>query len=196
MTAEIVHGDMRLLLPLWKRDGLRFGCAITDPPYHLASIAKRFGKPGSAPAQHGRDGAANRLSRGFMGSETDAGDISFHADTWRLVLDVLEPGGRLACFGGTRTWWRTAAAIDAAGFEIEDTIMWVYGQGLVLRRSRLKPCFEPVILARRPGPVQDLNIDDCRVPVSIKDVDRASRCGNSQERFRYGRQHKWHSRRT
>ena len=45
MTAEIVPGDMRVLLPLWKADGLRFSCCITDPPYHLASIAKRFGKP-------------------------------------------------------------------------------------------------------------------------------------------------------
>ena len=54
------------------------------------------------------------------------------------------------------------AAIDAAGFEIEDTLMWVYGQGLVLRRSHLKPCWEPILLCG-PGLVRDLNIDDCRI---------------------------------
>jgi len=77
---------------------------------------------------------------------------------------VLVPGGRALVFGGTRTWWKTAAAMDAAGFEIEDTIMWVYGQGLVLRRSRMKPCWEPIIVGRKTGPVRDLNIDECRIP--------------------------------
>ncbi|MBU6430714.1 MAG: hypothetical protein KGR26_16970, partial [Cyanobacteria bacterium REEB65] len=163
-TVEVVQGDMRDLLPQWHVDGLRVGTIITDPPYHLSSIQKRFGKPGSAPAKPGKDGAAARLSRGFMGSATDEGDISFRPETWRLCLDLLEPGGRLVCFGGTRTFWRMAAAIDAAGFEYEDTIAWVYGQGLVLRRSRLKPAWEPILLFRKPGPVRDLNIEESRTP--------------------------------
>jgi site-specific DNA-methyltransferase (adenine-specific) len=165
-TAEIIHGDMLQVLPDLTACGFSCDAIITDPPYHLASIAKRFGKPGSAPAQHGRDGAAARLSRGFMGAETDAGDISFRPETWAACAGVLPLGGRMAVFGGTRTWWKTAAAIDAAGFEIEDTIMWIYGQGLVLRQSRLKPCYEPIILARKPGPVANLNIDECRIPVT------------------------------
>jgi len=72
--------------------------------------------------------------------------------------------GKTVWCGNTRTWWKLAAAIDAAGFEIEDTILWVYGQGLVLRRSRLKPCWEPILICRAPGPVQNLGIEDCRVP--------------------------------
>ena len=40
---------------------------VTDPPYHLTSIVKRFGKEGSAPAQFGTDGAYARASKGFMG---------------------------------------------------------------------------------------------------------------------------------
>lgn len=163
-TVEVIQGDMLELLPRWHQDGLRVSTILTDPPYHLSSIQKRFGKPGSAPAKPGKDGAAARLSRGFMGSATDEGDISFQPETWRLCLDLLEPGGRLACFGGTRTFWRMAAAIDAAGFEYEDTIAWVYGQGLVLRRSRLKPAWEPVLLFRKPGPVRDLNIEESRTP--------------------------------
>ena len=164
MTWEIVTADCTTWLPEQARYGLQVDAVVTDPPYHLASIQKRFGKAGSAPAQHGRDGAAARLSKGFMGSPTDQGDIAFRPETWQAIATVMKPGARLAAFGGARTWWKLAAAIDAAGFEIEDTLMWVYGQGLVLRRSRLKPCVEPIILARAPGPVLDLNIEECRIP--------------------------------
>jgi len=166
MTAcfDIVNADCTEWLPGAVRSGFRASAVVTDPPYHLASIQKRFGSANAAPAVHGRDGAAGRLSRGFMGSPTDAGDIAFRPETWKAVAAAMEPGARLCAFGGARTWWRLAAAIDAAGFEIEDTILWVYSQGLVLRQSRLKPCVEPIILARMPGPLRNLNIDACRVP--------------------------------
>ena len=162
MTWDIVAADCTTWLPEQAKLGFQCDAVVTDPPYHLSSIQKRFGKAGSAPARHGRDGAAARLSRGFMGSATDQGEISFDPGTWRAVAAVMKPSARLCAFAGTRTWWRLAAAIDAAGFEIEDTLMWVYGQGLVLRRSRLKPCYEPILLCRMPGPVQDLNIEECR----------------------------------
>ena len=179
MTCEVHCGDMLELLPRWAAEGFSCDAIITDPPYHLASIAKRFGKEGSAPAKHGRDGAAARLSKGFMGSATDEGDVSFRPETWKACLDVLVPGGRALVFGGPRTWWKTAAAMDAAGFEIEDTIMWVYGQGLVLRRSRLKPCYEPIIMGRKKGPVHDLNIDECRTPTTDNLTTHASPGGYS-----------------
>lgn len=163
---DIVNADCVDWLPKQASVGFCCDAVITDAPYHLTSIAKRFGKPGSAPAQHGKDGAAARLSKGFMSSPTDVGDVAFRPETWRAVASVMKPGGRIACFAGTRTWWKLAAAIDAAGFEIEDTILWVYGQGLVLQRSRLKPCVEPILLARMPGPVLPLQIDDCRVPAA------------------------------
>lgn len=163
-TGYIINGDMLVEIPKLIAEGVRIDVCVTDPPYHLGSITKRFGKADSAPAQHGRDGAASRLSRGFMGWDGDSGDISFDPATWRLVFDILKPGGRLLSFGGTRTFWRIASAIDAAGFEYEDTISWVYGQGLVLRKSRMKPCWEPILVFRKPGRVLDLNIEECRVP--------------------------------
>ena len=59
---------------------------VTDPPYHLTSIVKRFGKEGSAPAQYATDGAFARASKGFMGKEWDGGDIAFRTDVWSECL--------------------------------------------------------------------------------------------------------------
>jgi site-specific DNA-methyltransferase (adenine-specific) len=102
---------------------------VTDPPYHLTSITKRFGKEGSAPAQYGTDGAFARASKGFMGKEWDGGDIAFRTDVWSECYRVLKPGGHLLSFGGSRTYHRMAVAIEDAGFEVRDQIMWIYGSG-------------------------------------------------------------------
>lgn len=99
-------------------------CIVTDPPYHLQSIVKRFGKEGSAEAStKNNDGSFARLSKGFMGMEWDGGDIAFRTDTWEKALRVLKPGGYLLAFNHSRTFHRMAVAIEDAGFEIRDTIM-------------------------------------------------------------------------
>jgi len=48
---------------------------------------------------------------------------------WAEILRVAKPGAHLLAFGGTRTWHRLAVAIEDAGWEIRDTVMWLYGQG-------------------------------------------------------------------
>ena len=103
---------------------------VTDPPYGLTSITKRFGKEGSAPAStKNNDGSFARLSRGFMGKEWDGSGVEYNIDTWKNCYEVLKPGGYLLAFGGSRTYHRIACAIEDAGFEIRDTIMWLYGSG-------------------------------------------------------------------
>lgn len=72
---------------------------VTDPPYGLS----------------------------FMGKHWDQGTPG--VDFWREMLRVLKPGGHLLAFGGTRTYHRMAYAIEDAGFDIRDQIMWVYGSG-------------------------------------------------------------------
>ena len=74
---------------------------VTDPPYELA----------------------------FMGRAWDATGVAFDVETWRHAYRVLKPGGHLLAFGGTRTYHRLACAIEDAGFEIRDSIMWIYGSG-------------------------------------------------------------------
>lgn len=100
---------------------------ITDPPYHLTSIVKRFGNPNAAPAKG--NAAFERASRGFMGKQWDGGDIAARRETWEAVYRVLKPGAHLLAFGGTRTFHRMACAIEDAGFELRDCIMWLYGTG-------------------------------------------------------------------
>jgi site-specific DNA-methyltransferase (adenine-specific) len=65
----------------------------------------------------------------FMGKGWDNSGIAFQPDTWRKCYEVLKPGGYLLAFGGSRTFHRIACAIEDAGFEIRDTIMWLYGSG-------------------------------------------------------------------
>jgi DNA modification methylase len=74
---------------------------VTDPPYEL----------------------------GFMGKAWDASGIAYSVEMWREALRVLKPGGHLLAFSGSRTYHRMAVAIEDAGFDIRDQIMWVYGSG-------------------------------------------------------------------
>ena len=106
-----------------------FDACVTDPPYHLTSIVKRFGADNAAPAKIGKTGAYARASAGFMGKRWDGGDIALRPETWAAVGRCLKPGAHLLSFGGTRTFYRMACAIEDAGFEIRDTIMWLYGTG-------------------------------------------------------------------
>ena len=65
----------------------------------------------------------------FMGKGWDNSGIAFQSDTWGKCYEVLKPGGYLLAFGGSRTFHRIACAIEDAGFEIRDTICWMYGSG-------------------------------------------------------------------
>jgi len=67
---------------------------------------------------------------GFMGKGWDAADgIAGQPEVWAECLRVLKPGGHLLAFGATRTYHRMTVAIEDAGFEIRDSLHWVYGSG-------------------------------------------------------------------
>ena len=124
----LVNGDCLEEIQKLVDKGVQVDSIVTDPPYHLTSIVERFGKEGSAPAKD-KDGAFQRQSVGFMGKEWDGGDIAFRKETWELFMKVLKPGGHLLAFSGSRTYHRMAVAIEDAGFDIRDQIMWLYGSG-------------------------------------------------------------------
>ena len=124
----LLNGDCIEQMQKLKDEGKLVDSVVTDPPYHLTSIVERYGKEGSAPAKD-RDGLYQRQARGFMGKEWDGGDIAFRTDTWKLAYDLLKPGGYLLAFSASRNYHRMAVAIEDAGFEIRDQIMWIYGSG-------------------------------------------------------------------
>ena len=124
----LLNGDCIEQMQKLKDEGKQIDSVVTDPPYHLTSIVERYGKEGSAPAKD-KDGLYQRQARGFMGKEWDGGDIAFRSDTWKLAYDLLKPGGYLLAFSASRNYHRMAVAIEDAGFEIRDQIMWIYGSG-------------------------------------------------------------------
>jgi site-specific DNA-methyltransferase (adenine-specific) len=74
-------------------------------------------------------GGRGHKAAGFMGKQWDGGDIAFRPELWAEVLRVLKPGAHFVAFSGSRTYHRMACAIEDAGFEIRDQIMWLYGSG-------------------------------------------------------------------
>src|SRR5574344_1868017 len=126
-SYELYNGDMLDMKEVIKDNSI--DSIVCDPPYGLTSITKRFGKEGSAAAQYGKDGSFSRLSKGFMNESWDGSGIEYNVEAWRKCYDVLKPGGYLLAFGGTRTYHRIACAIEDAGFEIRDCIMYLYGSG-------------------------------------------------------------------
>ena len=95
----LYNGDSKQILLTLTENSI--DSIVTDPPYEL----------------------------GFMGKSWDSTGIANDVDLWKEVLRVLKPGGYLLSFGGSRTYHRMAVAIEDAGFEIRDQIMWVYGSG-------------------------------------------------------------------
>jgi hypothetical protein len=112
----------------------------------------------------------------FMGRAWDRGVPG--VPYWQAVHCVLKPGAWLLAFGGTRTHHRLMCAIEDAGFEIRDCLMWLYGSGFPKGKGCLKPGWEPIVLARKRGPLR-LNVDGCRLE-GIKNVPASPRkTGNS-----------------
>ena len=153
----------------------QFDSCITDPPYHLASILKRFG-PGqkginNKDEKEGRNGPYHRAAKGFMGQTWDGGDIAFQKEFWQEVYRVMKPGKVLLAFAATRNYHRMAVAVEDAGFEIFDMINWIYGTGFPKRKNYLKPAHEPIVMARK-GLNKNLNIDDCRIELEDKEDKR------------------------
>lgn len=129
---DLRHGDC--LEQMKELEDKSIDLILCDPPYHLTSIVKRFGKKGCAPAStKNNDGSFSRLSKGFMGKEWDGldenGGIAFNVDMWGEAHKVLKDDGYLMAFSGTRTYHRMAKAIEEAGFEIVGLIDYTYASG-------------------------------------------------------------------
>jgi site-specific DNA-methyltransferase (adenine-specific) len=199
MTDPIVLcGDALEQLALMPADS--FDSCVTDPPYHLTTGKK--GGCGQASVNLETPYGRARIGTGFMGMKWDGGDIAMQAETWAAVLRVLKPGAYLLAFGGTRTHHRIWCAIEDAGFELRDTLGWLYGSGFPKGTDKakippdwqgwntaLKPAWEPICLARKPmaGTLADnliahgvgaMNIQASRV--AVEDAAYARNCSGDR----------------
>jgi site-specific DNA-methyltransferase (adenine-specific) len=125
------HGSNKDILPTFADES--FDSIVTDPPYEL----------------------------GFMGKGWDSTGIAYDVDVWRECLRVLKPGGHLLAFGGTRTWHRIAVAIEDAGFEVRDSIAWLYGSGFPKSMNVAKAIASGT---GRPEDIRRLNMGEAYEP--------------------------------
>jgi site-specific DNA-methyltransferase (adenine-specific) len=146
---------------------------VTDPPYDLLSTEARNGSA----RMDSPDNPAGRRSGGFMGKAWDGTGIAFRPETWAAVLRVAKPSAYLLAFGGTRTVHRMTCAIEDAGWIIRDMLVWGYASGFPKSKASLKPAWEPIVMARKPGPLRPLDIDGCRIEAT-GDVSGWSQTGS------------------
>lgn len=123
-----------------------------NPRCKVCGKSQRGGSPCTCERPNFTDERGPRL-RAFQG----------WCEEWaRECRRVLKPGGHLLAFGGSRTWHRLAAGIEDAGFEMRDSIAWLYGSGFPKSLdvgkamsdwtgwgTALKPAFEPIVVARK-----------------------------------------------
>jgi len=117
----------------------------TDPPYGLEFMGKEwdsFGGPARGMSDETRKSQRDSdewwaknyggYLSGVPAKPRPGAPLAFQrwCELWAIeCLRVLKPGGHLLAFGGTRTWHRLACAVEDAGFEIRDSIAWLYGSG-------------------------------------------------------------------
>ena len=161
----LLNGDCIEQMQKLIDEGVQVESVVTDPPYEL----------------------------GFMGKSWDASGIAFDKKTWELAFQLLKPGGYLLAFSASRNYHRMAVAVEDAGFEIRDQIMWIYGSGFPKSLNlgdgwgtALKPAHEPIVMARKfiEGTNKNnrekygtggINIDGCRVGKEILEEQIAGR---------------------
>jgi DNA modification methylase len=97
---RLMLGDSRMLLT--QLDAESVDAIVCDPPYELGLGRKAW----------------------------DSSGIAYSVELWAECLRVLKPGGHLVAFGATRTYHRMACAIEDAGFEVRDSLSWLYGTGM------------------------------------------------------------------
>lgn len=174
MRIDLRHGDCIDVLATLPDNSV--DAVVTDPPYGLANtdpkhVAETITRWVNGERYYLPSG------RGFMGKAWDA--FVPPVAVWDECLRVLKPGGHVLAFAGSRTVDLMTLGLRLAGFEIRDSIAWLYGSGFPKGKSQLKPAHEPIVMARKPlvGTVATnvlehgtgaLNVDGCRVGDEVR----------------------------
>jgi site-specific DNA-methyltransferase (adenine-specific) len=146
---------------------------VTDPPYALNFMGKSWDSFAGYVERNGSSRAlgddGGRHDEGYRNMKGHESEFQAWCEIWAAeCLRVLKPGGYLLAFGGTRTYHRLACGIEDAGFEIRDSIHWLYGSGMPKAKACLKPAHEPIVMARKPARKSEPlpGLDRCRIPTA------------------------------
>jgi site-specific DNA-methyltransferase (adenine-specific) len=140
--VTVWHGDC--IEVLRQLPDCSIDAVITDPPYGIRFMGQAW--DGADISERQRRGQATSPmpqgvggpNGGYRSAAAEAGRYDLRAnaefqawcEAWATeCLRVLRPGGHLAAFGSTRTYHRLTAGIEDAGFEIRDTLAWMFGSG-------------------------------------------------------------------
>lgn len=186
---SLYNADCLDVLPSLEADSI--DSLVTDPPAGIAFMGKEwdsFPKGGRGVCRRlcgGKPCEAHGFAKDVHWQHTRKARnqfIAFLSSVMSECLRVLKPGAFGLVWALPRTSHWTATALEDAGFEIRDVIHHLFGQGFPKAKSCLKPAAENWILVRKPGKMQQLQIDDCR----INPGDFVSGGGNGKGNYRYG----------
>jgi site-specific DNA-methyltransferase (adenine-specific) len=163
----VIHGDCIEVMA--GMDPESVDAIVTDPPYGLEFMGKEWDKLSAVPERDDR-WSKNWGGYGWHGKgATRASNVAqqeWHQQWAEAAYRVAKPSAYLLAFGGTRTVHRMTVALEDAGWSIRDMLVWAYASGFPKSKASLKPAWEPIVMARKPGPLRDLAIDACRIPTT------------------------------
>jgi site-specific DNA-methyltransferase (adenine-specific) len=179
-SVTLYHGDC--LDVLAQLPDASVDSVVTDPPYGLEFMGKEWDAPWKSDDENlwaTRDKSedlSGKSSSPFLAAAVNKYRAGLPFQQWcekwaAECLRVLKPGGHLLAFGGTRTWHRLACAVEDAGFEIRDSIAWLYGSGFPKSLDVSKAIDKAAGIAREDkfegaftrfaGPSGNRKCDDC-----------------------------------
>lgn len=125
MAYELINGDCIEVMS--NMEDCSVDAIVTDPPYGLSFMGKDWDDPSKMVGQV-EWGTPGTHTRGYV--DVDMVKFQRWTGVWaKEAFRILKPGGHIISFAGSRTYHRMACAIEDAGFEIRDQIMWLYGTG-------------------------------------------------------------------
>lgn len=209
-SVTLYHGDCIEVMARMPANSV--DAVVSDPPYGLGFMGQSWDtfKPGEGESRITENRAIESDNPNLRGrtrgpasspsaveyDRTIEGQRSFQrwTEDWaREAYRVLKPGGHALVCGAPRSAHRMVSGLEDAGFEIRDSLAWLFGQGFPKSHNldgeyegwgtALKPGHEPIAVGRKPmsGTVEEnmavwgvgaLNIDRCRLQIDDADYAR------------------------
>lgn len=197
--VRLILGDCREMLPTL--EAASCDSLVCDPPagisfmglefdtFHVRDMANEPSR-GKRKTGGGNKTVDTGFAKGITGLNYSqrgrAAFITFLSSVMSEALRVLKPGAFGLVWALPRTSHWTATALEDAGFEIRDRIAHLFGTGFPKAKSCLKPACEDWWLVRKPGKMQPLQIDECRIGVDELSYRSRGAKGLVDQHFKHG----------